>query len=69
MYENDLKSCPVCGSKGEYNNDVGLKDEYYVTWIECTNQKCRIKTPEYSTSQESINHWNRLWNLVNDKKR
>ena len=45
----ELKPCPFCGGKAEYDNDTGPLDEGFWEWYQCQN--CGAK-------QDSITEWN-----------
>jgi len=45
----NLKPCPFCGSKADWNNEVGPDDDYYIEFFQCTS--CSAKT-------DTIEEWN-----------
>ena len=59
MLNNELKSCPFCGSSAFPSEFVyDLKPEHITMhFIECNG--CHATTYEYDTEEEAIEAWNR----------
>jgi hypothetical protein len=55
---NELKPCPFCGGKFDYNNDVGPEDAYLEEWWECTRCGARVDSKEHS--QKRVSPWRSL---------
>lgn len=38
----ELKSCPFCNGKAEYDNDTGPRDDYFIEFIVCNGCGAKV---------------------------